>query len=224
MTNQETKKPCNTCDTLTSKNCSKCKIVHYCNRSCQANDWAVHKFFCASLPFPVVPKSTDQNHNIINYEKKAITGILFNENSTVPELIKIPLSIKFENMMLPATDKYMGAPESHNYMQSNPFTKRNLKDTLVILFRDNFLNDGSLPNKCIQNLSKGINDYPWKGPVIVIKMKGLEVYQNIYEDMNVKDFKDVIDYFCWYGKEKGSNVESTLENLGFQTFDLNSYK
>ena len=222
MSDKNTKKPCTTCESLTSKNCSKCKVVHYCNRSCQANDWAVHKFFCASLPFPSVPKRIDQNHNIINYDKKAITGILFKQDSIVPELVKIPLDIKFENMMLPNTEKYFGASaESHNYMQSNPFTQTNLKDTLVINFRDNFLHDGSLPNKGVQHLMKGRNDYPWRGPVIVIKMKGHEIFRNIYEDMNENDFKDVIDYFCWYGTPgANSNVESTMEDLGFQTFSL----
>jgi len=47
----------------------------------------------------------------------------------------------------------------------------------------------------------GKNDYPWRGPVLVFKMKGLEVAWNEYADMTTNDLEDVVDYFCYYGKQ-----------------------
>ncbi|KAJ4479084.1 hypothetical protein J3R30DRAFT_3702122 [Lentinula aciculospora] len=29
--------------------CTKCRIAHYCDSTCQTNDWAIHKFECTSL-------------------------------------------------------------------------------------------------------------------------------------------------------------------------------
>jgi len=110
------------------------------------------------------------------------------------------MDISFENMMLPNTELYLGECTGNNYMQSNPFKETNLKDTLVFSYRDNFLNDGSPLNRCIQNIYMGKNDYPWRGPVLVFKMKGLEVAWNEYADMTTNDLEDVVDYFCWYGK------------------------
>jgi len=93
--------------------------------------------------------------------------------------------------------------------------KANLKDTLVFTFRDDFLNDGSPPNMCIQKIYKGKNNYPWCGPVLVLKLKGLNVSNNEYTDMTPKDFEDVVDYFCWYGKSEESRFESTIEEVKF---------
>ena len=195
MSNHLIKKTCNVCGTLTSKKCSKCNVIFYCNRSCQVTDWAVHKFFCASLPFPICSKCDGQ-----------INGILLKENSTVPELVKIPLNRKFEEdyvvTMLPNTDMYFDDITSYFYMQRNLFTQTNLKDTLCIEYKDNFLNDGSLPNKCIQKLINTEYDCSWRGPILIIKMKGLRISEDIYDDMNEKDFKDVVDFFYSYHRSR----------------------
>ncbi len=199
--------PCFKCTNFTATHCSKCKVIAYCSKDCQTKDWKIHKIFCSSLPFPQSQKTT-------KFEK--ITGILFNPNNLIPSLVEIELNIKFENNMLPDTILFIGATESFNYMQSNHFKKRNLRDTLVFAFRDNFLNDGSPINKCVQKIYKGKNNYPWCGPVLVMKMKGLNVCENKYADMTPQDFEDVVDYFCWYGKTEESRFESTLEEVNFK--------
>lgn len=215
--NQKTNAKCITCDQITKNRCSKCKSVHYCKRECQVSDWQTHKLFCASLPIP--PKKLAGRY-------KTITGILLSPDSLTPQMVEVPMDIKFEGFTLPNCEKLMGAPESQNYMQVNPVTNRHLPDTLVFIFRDNFLNDGSKANKCIENMYKGKNDYPWKGPVIVIKMKGQHVEENLYTDVNCKDFKDVVDYLCWYGANNPqSRFNYTLnkqrwEDMGFQTLSL----
>lgn len=40
---------CNACGATGVQRCSKCRLVAYCGRSCQAQDWASHKGLCKSL-------------------------------------------------------------------------------------------------------------------------------------------------------------------------------
>lgn len=37
---------CNACGKSASKQCSRCKKVHYCSLECQKNDWPAHKQYC----------------------------------------------------------------------------------------------------------------------------------------------------------------------------------
>ena len=160
---------------------------------------------------------------MINGKKKSIHGVFLSENLEIPKLVEIDLNIEFQTMFLPNTEPFIGQGESQNYMQMNPFSKKPLKDTLVFIFRDNFMNDGSKVNKNIKRMMTGKNDYPWAGPVVVVKMLGASVEHNLYGDVNVDDFKDIVDYFCWYGKEEDSRFNSTFEELGklgFQHFKL----
>ena len=212
---------CLICDKITTSRCSKCKSAGYCCRECQVADWPTHKFFCASLPFP--PKMNG------NPRVRTIAGLLLNSGSLTPSIVQLPLNIDFESFKLPNTKSFIGAQESTNYMQSNPFTNENLKDSLVFIFRDNFLNDGSSPNKCVENMMKGRNNYPWKGPVLVIKQKGIfpeDLCRNEFDDINSKDFKDVVDYFCWYGNKSPAmeqiiqSRKDELVKMGFQIFQL----
>ena len=217
MTDINNNNSCIVCIKTATKYCSKCKSIRYCSRECQVSDWSSHKFFCASLPFP--PKENTSPST------RTITGLLLNPDSLTPKIVEVPLDITFENYKLPNTEPFIGAIESSNYMQSNPITNKNLKDTLVFIFRDNFLNDGSLPNTCIEKLYKGKNDYPWKGPVLVVKMKGFSIERNIYADINYSDFKDIVDYFCWYGQKNPDSrfnytMKDTLKEMGFKTYEL----
>lgn len=37
---------CNNCFKKANKICSQCKLVNYCSKECQKNDWKVHKHKC----------------------------------------------------------------------------------------------------------------------------------------------------------------------------------
>ncbi|KAJ3991212.1 hypothetical protein F5050DRAFT_1581798 [Lentinula boryana] len=54
---------CSSCFALSStsllRRCTKCRIAHYCDFTCQTNDWAIHKLECTSLQkwFKAAPSS-----------------------------------------------------------------------------------------------------------------------------------------------------------------------
>ena len=75
-------KPCWTCQTLTTKNCSKCSFALYCNKDCQTKDWILHKFFCASFPGL---KNIQENP-----EDEICIGLLLPESSTLPVFVQVP--------------------------------------------------------------------------------------------------------------------------------------
>lgn len=46
-TNSEGESICSSCKSSTAKfRCSSCKLVNYCSRECQRNDWSKHKRKC----------------------------------------------------------------------------------------------------------------------------------------------------------------------------------
>lgn len=83
-----------------------------------------------------------------------------------------------KEMLVPVLDSYLGRgpayPPAYSYMGVNPVKGRTMENTLVISFRDNFFNDGSLPNKCIRTLLGNPAQMPhyWHGPVVVFKYQG----------------------------------------------------
>ena len=53
-----------------------------------------------------------------------------------------------------------------------------LDNLLIFEFRDDFLNDGSKPNKCIFKITNRKAFHTWMGPLLVTKVK--EFFQNFF--------------------------------------------
>ncbi len=83
------------------------------------------------------------------------------------------------------------------HIQHDPVAKRNLLDTLNICFRDTFLVDGSQPNKSVASITsiKPAQYYDWRGPLIAFAMVGLNLDSTVYRDIDMNDFRHIVDYF-----------------------------
>ena len=58
-------------------------------------------------------------------------------------------------------------------IERNPFKPyRMLSNYLTITYRDCFLFDGSMSNKCIQAITGGQAAHDWRGPILVLKCRG----------------------------------------------------
>ena len=52
---------CSYChETTEVKHCAACKLVYYCDISCQKRDWKYHKYYCRILN-TVLTKASEEN-------------------------------------------------------------------------------------------------------------------------------------------------------------------
>ncbi len=95
------------------------------------------------------------------------------ESAERPEFVEVALS---EWNDVPDFKQFFGcAPYEmgKSFMKVNSVKgNRRLPNTLMFLYRDNFLNDGSVRNECIRKMVGAAPPHPWAGPVLVIKYKG----------------------------------------------------
>jgi hypothetical protein len=164
---------CFFCNAKAEKKCGKCNFVNYCSRDCQVVDWRkTHKFFCESLPFP----KRD------SYEK-SVYGFLLNPTGDL-KIVKVALDKGGETPVLAPFLDPLGTLKSEmknfispfkNYMLPRKlYEEKNLDNTLQFNYRDNFLYDGSSPNKCIQKIAGNRNGHDWRGPMLVLKIKDVD--------------------------------------------------
>lgn len=59
---------------------------------------------------------------------------------------------------------------------------------LQIYHRDEFLTDGSALNQCIQRITGGRPGHCWRGPIVVMRLKGTFWNASLYEDLKMENF------------------------------------
>jgi hypothetical protein len=210
---------CFVCKKDTNKRCTKCHLVFYCDRQCQSSDWNIHKHYCNSLPIP--PKVNGNS---------SVVGVLLEENSLNPTFVQVPLYSEIgESHVKTNVQKFLKVRDIGRYwLEYNPLkNNKQLGNTLLFHYRDNFLNDGSQPNKCVSQISSGRNPHGWRGPMLVTKSKGYITKNRSSEgflDVELTDFSDIIDFFLFYGsdlnKKMTSNNYDHLKKYNFQFFNL----
>jgi hypothetical protein len=190
---KKTIEKCSKCSNKTSLVCANCHLTHYCNKKCQTNAWPIHKFICASLPFPEKKLKT-----------KSVYGMLLPENSDKLVLVSVEINfVKIDglNYERQITGDLLGNGYlDQRYVGLNFRIGENLKNTLMIQFRDGFGSDGSQTNKTVEKLTKNRSPHDWRGPILVTKFEGLDIFSNsIFLDIEESDIQDIIDYFLYYG-------------------------
>ncbi|KAL8806295.1 MAG: hypothetical protein Q9182_001442 [Xanthomendoza sp. 2 TL-2023] len=75
---------------------------------------------------------------------------------------------------------------------------------VYLLHRDGSFVDGARPNKSIATVTKGQFEYSWRGPAVAVltlfdDAEGEEDEPRA-DDMTMVDFRDLIEFFCLYGK------------------------
>jgi hypothetical protein len=148
---------------------------------------------------PMLPKSDLQTF---------VNGIFFGENSDKPEFVRIPLNQKkcddffsgeTTSVLVPDYAKFLGnAHPGRSWMRYNPLKDyEQLEDTLFFNYRDNFFNDGSQPNRCIQKATDYMNYHSWAGPLFVYKENS--DIESKFSDIEMKDFSNVLTFLSNYG-------------------------
>ena len=162
--------------------------------------------------------------------------MLLPETGSKPIIVEVPLefnSYQGENfyeakidsfVIKPGSSRYPGEIDIHYVSENRSKPNRKLKNTLLVRFRDNFFNDGSLPNTTVREITKNQMTHDWRGPVLITKMRGKNlINMPSYIDIELEDFIDVIDYLKWYGSQPTMTKEyrEILESQGITVLSLN---
>lgn len=196
---------CTICDSPNARACTKCHSTNYCSTECQQTDWPSHSLLCSQ--YAAHTDRPGPSH------KRAI---LFPPNETKPKFTWIECTTvqdddngtrwQKSNVRQHLGGKlgpYDAFPETKP-IRRNILRDRDLADTLVVACRDAFLIDGSKLNKSIVKATHGAAAHTWKGPIVAMKRAGVSIWNSDsapYLDIDMRDYRDVVNYFISYGDE-----------------------
>ena len=198
---------CNSPDTQV---CKQCHSSSYCSLKCQKTDWPCHKLLC--------PQFTAMTQRPTPHHKR---GIYFGQDAATPTLVWIEYNLIQED------DEYPGY-ELPNLEQLDPrlvdltqtrayknFVRgRELECPIELFMRDSFLSDGSLPNKSARAATKGLMSHDWCGPLAAVKYTNkTDLFEGAgrYTDMDMRDYRDIVDFLMYYTNEKAWSKYWTAE-------------
>ena len=81
------------------------------------------------------------------------------------------------------------------HIQRNVLRGRSLANTLQLVGRETFRIDGSQLNKSVARATRDAAKKSWAGPIIVLKMKGPGLGPTHYTDIDMQDYRDIVDFF-----------------------------
>ena len=207
---------CIICNEENAKFCDDCHSATYCSEKCQLGDSPTHIFLCRSFKRYEVRPSQQMKR-----------GILFPEDRTTPAWVWMDTGIKhgYESLILeghqmissvdPMTPSVDPEEVLHMSIKHNHTRKRELENTLAILYLDTKVRDDSRLNKSILVVAGGVTASPWYGSVIVMKKLGLGTKHTTYGDMDLRAYCDVIDtlkYDYLPDKSEVSTGESSMHS------------
>ncbi|MCJ1381009.1 hypothetical protein MMC17_004118 [Xylographa soralifera] len=108
---------------------------------------------------------------------------------------------------LPEKQSEVFRPESVRLPQLNASRKRPLRHPVILMCRNEFTTDGSVPNKSIITATNGKMKYGWCGPILAVALGTDRTLEDPpYEDISLHDFRDIVDYFLAYNGTPTSTV------------------
>ena len=202
---------CTICDSPSAKPCSRCHSAKYCSVECQQTDWPSHSLLCSQY-------SAHTGRPDPSYKR----AILFPPNENKPQCIWIECrtevsdedpdvtyeweSCQVEDLLGGKLGQYYASAE-RKLIQRNVLRDRKFANSLHVVCRETFGIDGSQLNKSVVRATRGAAVLSWAGPIIALKKKGLGMDPLHYIDINMQDYRDVVDYFITYANESVQDGE-----------------
>ncbi|KAK0103241.1 hypothetical protein ONS95_005275 [Cadophora gregata] len=194
---------CSVCNSSNTKFCSTCRSSAYCSPACQKLDWPLHKTICKA--FTSLPARPSPSHKL---------AILFPVDSKDPTLIWIECERRVDEddgmayevpnteavLSVEDTDPKYKSGKEFKPIQRNALRGFDLSYTVQVICRDAFLIDGSTPNVCVRQTTKGEMTHDWRGPIVVLRQPGLGIDPLFYDDVRADDLRVAVDYFLYYGR------------------------
>ena len=193
---------CTICDSTNTKACARCHSTRYCSLECQHTDWPSHRLLCYQY-------STRTDRPDPSYKR----AILFPPDEVKPKIIWVECKPE-ENDEVPGytytfelpqvrehlggkLGKYYASPE-YKPIKRNLLRGRDLTNTLEVICRETFVIDGSSVNKSVVQATQFAMGYKWRGPILAMKKQGLSIDPRFHLDIDMQDYRDVVDYFISY--------------------------
>ncbi|KAK3313286.1 hypothetical protein B0H66DRAFT_606554 [Apodospora peruviana] len=201
--------------------CSGCQEMLYCSVACQADDAPIHKFICCLPASTTPPPSSDPP---TEEDGKHVLGVLFPETSANPTLVWVRIGgfadeesgISFQEPEITPLFPGDNVTLESIHSERNRTRNRDTKSMLEVWHANKSASASASQggeNLCISALAaagttKQPQDsgpfYEWKGPVLVLFMTrstGFMVDPGSYQDCQVHDFRDAVDFVLDYGND-----------------------
>lgn len=194
--------PCIMCGARKASLCERCRSVNYCGSNCQRLDWRLHKTLCAEMQIFLSTRPS-QNHRV---------AVSLPEQDVWPIFVWVECERRWDEFDCVSYESLnlRSLLGSDDYVAKSAFITRNARRgydigrVVEIKHRDAFLLDGSLPNRCVIELTRGARIHDWRGPLVVM------VQQNrydIYCDVSLADLRIAVDYFISYADDWVTHIE-----------------
>ncbi|KAK7052037.1 hypothetical protein R3P38DRAFT_1634030 [Favolaschia claudopus] len=210
---------CAVCQESSLKTCSRCKIQFYCSEEHQKQDWKQHKFACLApaAPLPDVVKTRAEAERDKD-DRFVIDAILLPHDSDTPRFVKVVCEMYGQEFDAPdpdfpeldgrrhhraLLDPYLGANamrESTDISNWGGFDGPPLGYTLMMSWRDMFMQDGSPLNRCVVKLTNGKAYHPWGGNLIAYRVDEPTHRVARCQDAKAEDLKVLVAYLLDYGE------------------------
>ncbi|KAF2790432.1 hypothetical protein K505DRAFT_251192, partial [Melanomma pulvis-pyrius CBS 109.77] len=172
MSSSSALQSCTVCYKGNANFCARCKCSSYCSKTCQQSDWSTHKLLCAAFTsFATSNRPTPDHYR----------AVLFNPDKTKPEFTWLLCKWTRDDddecdYQMPETNTIIGSDTlvKHVPIRYNSRLNKNLSNTIIITYRDTFLEDGSRPSRSIAAITATqAGDYhDWRGPIVAYARKG----------------------------------------------------
>ncbi|KLO16839.1 hypothetical protein SCHPADRAFT_822557 [Schizopora paradoxa] len=233
---------CPVCNTLATKRCSRCATVYYCSVEHQTEHWSDHKAECKKLQRSnAPPASTSTPQTLTAAQKNAqipksvgsmftVDAILFPADEDRPRIVQMGFEVKsaddggngltdtwhlydmsyFERLL---GDRMVG--RSTVYFQKPGGAPIPDGYTLELVYRDNYANDGSKVNRCVQNLTGGNTVHSFRGNLLALRRPGSSeggIPSDLVVNVEDADLEYMKNYFIGYGRKAMHHPDSLGAN------------
>ena len=205
---------CTMCNRPNAQPCVVCGSARYCSTQCREDDRPIHNLLCDAYT-----KHIDRPGP--NYKR----AIIFHSHKLSPEFVwyEVVARFKHDKRRLetawdedPCVKEILSAPGNsrlvfHLFCE-NILRHRWLGHSLGIMHRNlpRGADEDLTPNQGIMALTKGTMNPFWKGSAVILKTRSVEVLPSYYQDVNMVDFRDAVDFFLSFNNDVANVPEMAI--------------
>jgi hypothetical protein len=197
---------CTVCDIKCTHICLQCQSAPYCSRACQKLDWTSHKTCCGQFTNFITTRPC--------YDTFA--SFYFSVRGAGPELIWVGdidgalIKADVEHLPNGQTKIWRGttlgdcvSQYSFVSIMPNGMERVNMDHVMIGCWRQEFLEDGSLPNISVRRFMEWKQKHDWRGPIIFMASgnDGREI------DVTMKDLRIVRDFMVSSGDKHAGLIQ-----------------